>query len=39
MWVFWTWAVGSAAVGCAYPIGLLFALRSKQVRAYYNSIS
>ena len=39
MSVFWTWALGAAALGCAYPIGLFFALRSAQVRAYYNSIS
>lgn len=36
--VFWTWTLGAAALGCAYPIGLLFALRSRQVRAYYTSV-
>jgi hypothetical protein len=37
--VFWMWAVGAAVLSCAYPVGLLIALRSRQVRAYYNSIS
>jgi hypothetical protein len=37
--VFWTWAIGAIALSCGYPIGLLIALRSRQVRAYYNSIS
>jgi hypothetical protein len=27
-----------AALGCAYPIGLLIALRTRSVRGYYNSI-
>jgi hypothetical protein len=36
--VFWTWALGAAALGCAYPIGLFFALRSRQVRAYYAGV-
>jgi hypothetical protein len=37
--VFWMYTIGAAVLGCAYPVGLLFALRSSQVRAYYNSIS
>ncbi len=37
--VFWIYGVGAAVLSAAYPVGLLIALRSRQVRAYYNSIS
>ena len=37
--VFWTLGVSAAILGCAYPVGLLLALRSQRVRSYYNSIS
>jgi hypothetical protein len=29
-------ALGTAALGLAYPVGLIFALRSRPVRAYYS---
>jgi hypothetical protein len=35
---FWIYAAFPVVLGCAYPIGLLIALRSRSVRAYYNSI-
>jgi hypothetical protein len=37
--MFWTWTIGATVLSCAYSIGLLIALRSRTVRAYYNSIS
>jgi len=36
---FFAWYAGFfAALGCAYPIGLLIALRARSVRAYYHAI-
>jgi hypothetical protein len=36
--IFAMYAVFMAALGCAYPIGLLITLRTRTVRGYYNSI-
>ena len=38
-WMFFvSYALGYAAVGLAYPIALLIVLRTRRVRAYYQSV-